>query len=68
MMNNKIRKERIFQIEWQIRATERGIKVLHSQGADPNKILEYGKKREKLKDQLEQIAGRREPEYPEWPL
>jgi hypothetical protein len=52
MMNNKMRKERIFQIEWQIRATERVIKVLHSQGADPDKILEYGKKREKIKDQL----------------
>ena len=51
----------IQQIEYQIRKTERGIKVLFTGGADPKRILEYGEK-------LEKIAGRREPESPEWPL
>ncbi len=58
----------IQQIEYQIRKTERGIKVLFTGGADPKRILEYGEKLEKFKDELEKIAGRREPESPEWPL
>jgi hypothetical protein len=73
----------IEQIEYQIRKTERGIKVLYTGGADSKKILEYGEKREKLKDELERLTeeryfssgrwkllrkGRRTPESPEWPL
>ena len=58
----------IEQIEHQIRKTERGIKVLFTGGADPKRILEHGEKLEKFKDELEKIAGRREPESPEWPL
>tara|TARA_R110002020_G_scaffold180151_3_gene374190 strand:+ start:1189 stop:1317 length:129 start_codon:yes stop_codon:yes gene_type:complete len=42
--------------------------VLFTGGADPKRILEYGEKLEKFKDELEKIAGRREPESPEWPL
>jgi len=42
--------------------------VLYTGGADSKRILEYGEKREKLKDRLEELAGRREPESPEWPL
>lgn len=58
----------IDQIENQIRRTERGIKVLFVGGAESKKILEYGEKLKKFKDELEKIAGRREPESPEWPL
>ena len=58
----------IDQVEYQIRKTERGIKVLFTGGAESKKILEYGNKLEKLKDKLEELAGRREPESPEWPL
>jgi len=42
--------------------------VLFTGGADPKRILEHGEKLEKFKDELEKIAGRREPESPEWPL
>ena len=58
----------IDQVEYQIRKAERGIKVLYAGGADSKRILEYGEKREKLKDRLQELAGRREPESPEWPL
>ncbi len=85
---------RIASLEYQIRKTERGIKVLFAQQerlkltktankGDTNEILKYGDKREKLKDELEQLTrityfssgrwkvlkeGRRKPETPEWPL
>lgn len=83
MHRTKMQKSRISQIEWGIRKTERGIKVLHAQGADHQKILEYGQKREDLKDELEKLTvekyfssgrwkilkeGRRIPNSPEWPL
>jgi len=57
--------------------------VLYSQGASSERILEYGSRREKLKDKLEKLTeekyfsagrwkvlkkGRRDPESPEWPL
>jgi len=73
----------INQVEYQIRKTERGIKVLYTNGADPKKILEHGEKRERLMDELEKLTeekyfsagrwkvlkrGRREPLSPEWPL
>lgn len=73
----------INQIEYQIRKTERGIKVLYTCGVDSKRILEHGEKREKLMDQLEKLTeekmfsagrwkvlkkGRREPLCPEWPL
>ena len=72
----------ISRIEYEIRKTERGIKVLHAQRADPKRILEYGEKRKKLQDELERLTekkyfmagqwkilrGRREPKTPEWPL
>jgi hypothetical protein len=73
----------INQVEYQIRKIERGIKVLYSQGASSERILEYGSRREKLKDKLEKLTeekyfsagrwkvlkkGRRDPESPEWPL
>jgi len=73
----------IDQTEYQIRKTERGIKVLYTCGADSKQLLAYGEKREKLMDQLEKLTeekyfsagcwkvlkkGRREPLYPEWPL
>ena len=73
----------IDQIEYQIRKTERGIKVLYASRADAKQILAYGDKREKLMDRLEELTeekyytagrwkmlkkGRREPLYPEWPL
>ena len=73
----------INQVEYQIRKTERGIKVLYTSGADPKKILEHGEKRERLQDELERLTeekyfssgrwklfrkGRRIPEAPEWPL
>jgi hypothetical protein len=79
----KMQEARISQIEWEIRKTERGIKVLHAQGADRQKIIEYGEIREKLKDRLEGLTqeryfscgrwkllreGRRIPKIPEWPL
>jgi hypothetical protein len=70
-------------VEYQIRKTERGIKVLFAQKGKPDEILRLGEKREKLKGELEQLTrtthfssgqwkvlgeGRREPEAPEWPL
>ena len=73
----------IDQVEYQIRKTERGIKVLYTQGADFSKITGYGERREKLKDELERLTveryfssgrwkilrgGRRIPKSPEWPL
>ena len=73
----------IDQVEYQIRKIERGIKVLYTQGADSNKIMEYGERREKLRDKLERLTqeryfscgrwkllreGRRVPKIPEWPL
>ena len=80
----------ISSLEYQIRKTERGIKVLFAQflcfktiKSDTSEILSYGDKREKLKDELEQLTrttyfssgrwkvlqeGRREPKIPEWPL
>lgn len=58
----------INQIEYQIRKIERGIKVLYTGNDRSNKILEYGDKREKLKDELESLTGRRVPRSPEWPL
>jgi hypothetical protein len=74
---------RISSLEYQIRKTERGIKVLFAQKGNEGEILRYGDKREKLKDELEQLTrttyfssgrwkvlqeGRREPKIPEWPL
>jgi len=74
---------RISGLERQIRKTERGIKVLFAQKGGADEILRLGNKREKLKDELEQLTrvthfsggqwkvlqeGRREPETPEWPL
>ena len=74
---------RISSLEYQIRKIERGINVLFVQKGDKNEILRRGDKREKLKDELEQLTrttyfssgqwkvlqeGRREPEIPEWPL
>ena len=74
---------RISGLEHQIRKTERGIKVLFAQKGGTDEILRLGNKREKLKDELEQLTrithfsggqwkvlqeGRREPETPEWPL
>ena len=74
---------RISGLERQIRKTERGIKVLFAQKGGADEILRIGNKREKLKDELEQLTrvthfsggqwkvlqeGRREPETPEWPL
>lgn len=71
------------QVEYQIRKIERGIKVLYTQGADLSKVMEYGERREKLKDKLEGLTqeryfscgrwkllreGRRIPKIPEWPL
>ena len=73
----------IDQVEYQIRKIERGIKVLYTQGADLSKVIEYGERREKLKDELEKLTvekyfssglwkilreGRRVPKIPEWPL
>ena len=73
----------ISSLEYQIRKTERGIKVLFAQKGNEGEILRYGDKREKLKDELEQLTrttyfssgrwkvlqeGRREPKIPEWPL
>jgi len=73
----------IDQVEYQIRKIERGIKVLYTQGADLSKVIEYGERREKLKDELERLTqeryfscgrwkllreGRRVPKIPEWPL
>ena len=73
----------ISSLEYQIRKIERGIKVLFAQKGDKGEILRCGDKREKLKDELEQLTrttyflsgqwkvsqeGRREPEIPEWPL
>jgi hypothetical protein len=46
----------INQVEYQIRKIERGIKVLYSQGASSERILEYGSRREKLKDKLEKLT------------
>ena len=83
MHRTKMQEARISQVEWEIRKTERGIKVLHAQGAECQKIIEYGKKREDLKDELEKLTvekffssgrwkvlreGRRVPKSPEWPL
>ena len=77
------KKKKIDAVEYEIRKTERGIKVLYTQGADSKRILEYGEKREKLQDELERLTekkyffssgqwkilkGRREPKTPEWPL
>jgi hypothetical protein len=77
------KKKKINDTEYEIRKTERGIRVLHAQGADPKRILEYGEKREKLQNELERLTeqkyfssgqwkilvkGRREPKTPEWPL
>ena len=74
---------RISSLEYQIRKTERGIKVLFAQNGGSDEILRLGNKREKLKDELEQLTrvkyfssgrwkvlkeGRREPNTPEWPL
>ena len=73
----------ISSLEYQIRKIERGIKVLFAQKGNEGEILRYGDKREKLKDELEQLTrttyfssgrwkvlqeGRREPKIPEWPL
>jgi len=73
----------IDQVEYRIRKIERGIKVLYAGGGDSKKILEYGERREKLKDRLEGLTreryfscgrwkllreGRRIPKIPEWPL
>jgi len=73
----------IDQVEYLIRKIERGIKVLYTQGAELSKVIEYGERREKLKDELEKLTvekyfssglwkilreGRRVPKIPEWPL
>lgn len=73
----------IDQVEYLIRKIERGIKVLYTQGGEFNKVIEYGERREKLKDRLEELTqeryfscgrwkvlhkGRRIPKSPEWPL
>ena len=80
---DKKTERQISSLEYQIRKIERGIRVLFAQKSDTNEILRRGDKREKLKDELEQLTrttyfssgqwkvlreGRREPEIPEWPL
>lgn len=67
--------KRIKDVERQIRKIERGIKVAHKNKVllkEPAKynaiILRHGKERERLKGELEKLAGRREPESPEWPV
>ena len=62
-------------MERQIRKIERGIRVAHKNKAllkDSAKynaiILKKGEERERLKDELEELAGRREPESPDWPV
>lgn len=73
---------KINQVEYQIRKTERGIKVLYAQ-KDYKTILKYGDRLDLLRDELERLTekryfssgrwkvlkkGRREPLSPEWPL
>jgi hypothetical protein len=80
---DKITKLQISSLDYEIRKTERGIRVLFAQKGNEGEILKLGEKREKLKDELEQLTrithfssgqwkvlqeGRREPEIPEWPL
>ena len=59
---------RITQTEYEIRKTERAVKIMSKQGDDPKLILERAEKLNKLKNELEELAGRRIPNVPEWPV
>ena len=72
MENNR----EIESIEYEIRKLERGIKVAHrcrlnigGTSVDYDSMIkQYAKDIKELRDRLERLTGRRQPNTPKWPL